>query len=27
LDRLTRSKQDPDYWARRGAKPADQAAE
>jgi alkylhydroperoxidase family enzyme len=27
LDQLARSKQDPDYWARRSAKPADQAAE
>jgi hypothetical protein len=24
---LARSKQDPDYWARRNAKPAAQAAE
>jgi alkylhydroperoxidase family enzyme len=27
FDRLARSKQDPDYWAKRGVNPADQAAE
>src|SRR5262249_17017811 len=27
LDSLTRSKQDPNYWAKRSVNPADQAAE
>jgi alkylhydroperoxidase family enzyme len=27
LDQLARSKQDPEYWARRSAEPADQAAD
>jgi hypothetical protein len=27
LDQLARSKQNPDYWAKRSINPADQAAE
>jgi hypothetical protein len=27
FDRLARSKQDPDYWAKRNVSPSDQAAE
>jgi hypothetical protein len=27
FDRLVRSKQDPDYWAKRNVSPSDQAAE